>query len=282
MQLAFSAWAMRDLPVGQQISIVREAGYTGIELVSNAGAAIDAVGMDAAARQQLRAQFEGCGLEITAVDGHARLAVSDPERRTANRARVQAAIDLAADLAGPSGPPCVVCMGYGKPETYVQERQAIADGFAEVAAYAAQRGVVVALEPHVGQAIDLPEKVVWLMERVGSPSFRLNLDNSHFEVMGRDLADYLPVLVPLSVHTHLKDQRGIYPDYAFLTPGDGEFDYARYLTAMQDAGYGGFVTIEISSQVQKDPGYDPAHVAAQSFRTLVSAAEQAGVPLAHH
>ena len=35
LQLAFSAWAMRELPLEQQIEIVRRAGYVGICLVSD-------------------------------------------------------------------------------------------------------------------------------------------------------------------------------------------------------------------------------------------------------
>ncbi|HET6319883.1 MAG TPA: hypothetical protein VFG86_25775, partial [Chloroflexota bacterium] len=104
-------------------------------------------------------------------------------------------------------------------------------------------------------------------------------DNSHFEVMGRDLSDYVPLLAPLSVHTHVKDQRGVAPNYEFLVPGEGDFDYARYLTAMQAAGYAGFVTVEISKQVQNRPDYDPAEVAGRSFETLTAAAQTAGVVL---
>ena len=37
LHLAFSAWAMRELPLEQQIEIVQRAGYVGICLVSDAG-----------------------------------------------------------------------------------------------------------------------------------------------------------------------------------------------------------------------------------------------------
>jgi inosose dehydratase len=194
---------------------------------------------------------------------------------------VQAAIDLAAGLAGPDGPPCVVCMAYGRPDQYELVREAVASNFGELARYATRRGVVVALEPHVGQAFDLPEKVLWLIERVGSPHLRLNFDNSHFEVMGRDLTDYVPLLAPFAVHTHVKDQRGRAPSHEFLVPGEGDFDYARYLTAMDRAGYQGSITVEISKQVQNRPDYDPAATAARSFQTLTAAAQQAGVVLTH-
>ena len=43
LRLAFSAWAMRDLPPDQQIEIVRRAGYVGICLVSDHSAPLDAL-----------------------------------------------------------------------------------------------------------------------------------------------------------------------------------------------------------------------------------------------
>src|SRR5581483_11591471 len=229
MQLGFSAWAMAALPVEQQIALVRAAGYRGIELVSGPGSSLDALRLDAEERRRIRRLLDAAGLALPSIAGHGNLLEPDPERRALQLARVQAAIDLAVDLAGPEGPPCVVTMAYSKPERYEQDRGRIAHGFQQLAAYAASRGVVVALEPHVGQAFDRPERVHWLLEQVASPHVRLNLDNSHFEVMGYDLDAYLPLLAPYAVHTHLKDQRGIAPDYEFLVPGEGEFDYARYL-----------------------------------------------------
>jgi sugar phosphate isomerase/epimerase len=281
MKLAFSAWAMRETPVETQIGIVRSAGYLGIALVSGAGFSLDALAVTKAERTRIRQMLDRAELELTSIPGHANLLEPDRDQRAANVARVKATIDLALDLAEPSGPPPVIAMGFGKPESYETDREALADAFGELARYGSERGVVVALEPHVGHAMDLPERVVWLMEAVSSPHFRLNFDNSHFEVMGCDLDEYVPLLVPYSVHTELKDQRGRSPNHEYLVPGEGEFDYAHYLTAMDRAGYTGWVTIEISMMVQRRPGYDPTEVAARSYRTLVDAAERTGVHLAH-
>jgi sugar phosphate isomerase/epimerase len=281
MRLGFSAWAMRELPVEQQIAIVREAGYASICLVSGPTFPLDAVRADAAERRRIRGLLDESGLELSAIAGHANQLEADFAKRGENADRIRAAIALAYDLAGPEGPPCVVSMGYGSPATYEQDRELLAERFGVLAEYARDCGVVLVLEPHVGQAMDQPEKVVWLMERVGSPHFRLNLDNSHFEVMGRDLDEYLPMLIPYSVHTDLKDQRGIAPNHEFLVPGEGDFDYARYLTAMEKSGYTGCVTIEISVMVQRRPGYAPAEVARRSFAVLQAAEQASGVSLIH-
>jgi sugar phosphate isomerase/epimerase len=283
MRLAFSAWAMRERPLDQQIAIVQNAGYSGICLVSDPRfSPLDALRTSSDQRRELRSKLDAAGLALTAIAGHANLLESDPEVQRQSMDRIRAGLELAADLAGPDGPPPLITMGQGTPESYDADRQPLADAFAELAQHAARLGGVVALEPHVGQAMDQPEKIVWLMQAVNSPHFRLNLDNSHFEVMGRDMDDYLPQLVPYSVHTDLKDQRGRSPNHEFLVPGEGEFDYARYLRALEAAGYAGYLTVEISVMVQRRPDYDPAEVAARSFRTVVAAAQSAGVPLEHH
>jgi len=274
VKLAFSAWAVREWPVERQMRLVNSTGYLGICLVSGAEFPFDVMRTDRAERRRLRRLLDEAGLAVTAIASHVNLLEADAARLN----RVRAALDVAADLAD-DGPPPVITMGYGSPDGYAVQRQAMAERFDELARHASRTGGIVALEPHVGQAMDLPERVVWLLEAVNSAHFRLNLDNSHFEVMGRDLDDYLPKLVPWAVHTDLKDQSGRYPDHEFLVPGEGDFDYARYLRTMHALGYTGYVTVEISVMVQRRPGYDPGDVATRSFRTLTAAAVAAGVPL---
>jgi sugar phosphate isomerase/epimerase len=281
MRLAFSAWAMRELPVEQQIDLVRRTGYLGICLVSDPRfPQLDALHTPAAERRRIRGLLDAAGLELTAIAGHANLLEADPAVLEGNMARIRAGLDLAAELATPGqAPPPLVSMGYGTPDDYPTKRQMLADRFGALAQHAARTGGTLALEPHVGQMMDLPEKVVWLMQAVGSPHFRLNFDNSHFEVMGCDLDSYVPQLAPFAVHTDLKDQRGRSPHHEYLVPGEGDFDYPRYLRALQAAGYQGYVTVEISVMVQRRPDYDPFEVARRSHGVLTEAARQAGVPL---
>jgi sugar phosphate isomerase/epimerase len=279
MQLAFSAWAMRELPVDRQVDIVQQAGYVGICLVSGAGFPLDATCIDAAERRRIRQLLADANLELTAIAGHANLLEPEPGQRAENVKRIEATLDLATDLATDRGPVPVITMGFGSPGTYANDRDVLVDRFGDIASAAAGRGGTVALEAHVGQAFDRPDKVAWLMRTVDSPHFRFNLDNSHFEVAGDDMDGYVPLLVPYSVHTDLKDQRGHSPNHEFLVPGEGDFPYARYLRALQQAGYTGFLTIEISVMVQRRPGYDPADVARRSFRTLNDASAVSGVPL---
>src|SRR5690242_7903601 len=173
MEIGFSGWAMADQPLEKQVAIVRDAGYAAIELVSAQGGPLDACGADPDQRRRVRRLVDEADLHLVSIAGHANPIDPDPERRALNHARLRAGLDLVGEL----GADCLVAMGYGRPEAYEADRHLLADVFGELADHAEARGVVLALEPHVGQAIDLPEKVLWLLEAVDSPHFRLNFDN---------------------------------------------------------------------------------------------------------
>jgi sugar phosphate isomerase/epimerase len=270
---------MPAMPVDEQIRHVSVIGFQGIELICIPGSSTDVDKLNADERKRIRQRLDRARIALPSIAGHANPIEPDPAKLAVNLARIRAAFDLAADLADLTGPPCVVLMGYGTPESYESDRELLAERFHGLAEDAKQRGVTIALEFHVGQAIDRPERILWLVERVNHPNFRLNLDTSHLDVMGYSIADSIRPLAKYSVHTHVKDQRGRYPDHEFLTPGDGSYDYVTYFRELAAAGYDGFVTTEISLMVQRKPGYDPVGAAWKSYDTMTTAAWEAGVQL---
>ncbi len=127
------------------------------------------------------------------------------------------------------------------------------------------------MEPHVGAALCRPDQVLWLLNLVNSPSLTVHFDISHFNVQGMDMEETVAILAPHSLHTHVKDERGIAPDHEFLIPGEGTMDYGLYLRAMESAGYDGHIVVEISIMVQKRPNYDPLAAATRSYEVLSQA-----------
>ena len=201
MKLGYSAWGMPMLTIDEQVKTVASLGYRGIELICIPGSSTDVATLNAPERARIRRLIHDAHLELPAIAAHANPLESDPPKLAANLSRIRAGFDLAADLAGPEGTPCVVLMGYGQPEHYERDRELLAERFRVLADDARQRGVTIALEAHVGQAIDTPERSIWLVERVGHPSFRLNLDTSHFDVMGFSIAESIRPLAKYAVHT---------------------------------------------------------------------------------
>jgi sugar phosphate isomerase/epimerase len=271
MKLGYSSWSMPMLSPDEQVRIVRDAGFAGIELICIERCTTDLDRTCADEWRRIRGLVDAAGLELPAL--HASVNPFDPDPVVAahNLGRLQRSIDLSADLAGRGDPPVVVMLAYGAPEDYEAVRERIAETFRGLAEYADRRGVNLGLELHVGQAIDSPEKTRWLLDRVDHPRFKLNLDVSHLDVMGYSIPDSIRPLIKDAVHTHLKDQRGRYPNHEYLIPGDGDYDYVTYLREMAAGGYTGFITTEISIMVQRKPGYDPEAAAKQTYRVLSEA-----------
>ena len=145
------------------------------------------------------------------------------------------------------------------------------DRLGELIDYATDCQVIIALEPHIGVMIETPQQICELIETVNSPYLRANFDISHFEILGLPMSETIPLMVPQTVHTHVKDQRGLHPNFEFLIPGEGEFDYVTYLQTMSEYGYQGFITVEVSMMVQRRANYDPLLAATQSYYTLSQA-----------
>ena len=112
---------------------------------------------------------------------------------------------------------------------------------------------------------------------VASDAFGINLDISHFAVQGVPTAEAVDALGAEAIACEVKDQTGVAPDFKFLIPGEGDFDYVDFIRRMARAGYDGSISVEISVLRQRLPGYDPYAAARQSYEVLSKAFETAGV-----
>jgi sugar phosphate isomerase/epimerase len=279
MRLSYCTWGMMHVPITELIPAVARIGYRGIELAVTPGWPTDLDTLDRAARQQIRDLCRSHGLAISAVAGHTSVCEDDPDRHAANMVRLRRTIDLAAEVCQDGEQPIVCSLLGGHVDDWGRVKERVAERVCELGDYAARRGVIFACEPHSGTAFDLPRKASWLMEQVRHPAVWLNFDISHFDILAIPAAECVPQMVPYSVHTHVKDQRGIYPYHEFLTPGAGPFDFVEYLSLMHAGGYGGWIGMEISVMVQRKPGYDPFVDAALGYYALRHAFCLSGAPL---
>jgi sugar phosphate isomerase/epimerase len=269
---------MPKVPAADALNAIARIGYQAVELTVLPGYTTDLALLDRGARQHLGSFIASLGLELPAIAGHSNLLTDDPEEYARVRARLREAIDLCVDLATEAGPPALNTTTGGRPDRWEALRKRLVERAGDLVEYAAGRGVTVAIEPHVGAALDRPERVLWLLRTIDSPHLRLNLDFSHFEAVGLPMEQTVAALAPHSVHTHVKDVRGRAPDHEFLIPGEGGFDYPAFLRALQHAGYDGSVTVEVSVMVQRRPGYDPIAAHAQAYETLAAAFRRLAQP----
>ncbi len=277
MKIGYSTWGMPTLPIDTALEHLVNLGFEGVEPTVIPGWSTELDTLDKAERKRIRQLFDQHGLEMPAVAGHRSLIEEDPQAHAENWRRLTGGLDLCAEWAGPEGVPCLDTTLGGGPDDWEPKRELILERLGKLVEYAAGRGVVVAIEPHVSSSLDLPDKALWLLAQINSPYFKLNFDISHFEVMGLPTAPTVAALAPHAAHTHVKDQRGVVPDFEFLIPGEGPFDFVTYLREMQQAGYTGYITAEVSIMVQRRPNYDPLAAATLTYQTLERAFRQAGL-----
>jgi inosose dehydratase len=129
---------------------------------------------------------------------------------------------------------------------------------------------VIAVKPHVANALHTVEAAAWLLKQVNSPWLRLAFDYSHFELRGVKLADAVAALVPLAAFVHAKDAKGTADKFEFLLPGEGTTDYAIFAKLLA-AKYSGPVVVEVSGMVSNKSGYDPVAAAKACHASLATA-----------
>jgi sugar phosphate isomerase/epimerase len=278
VKLGYSTWSTKEQPIDETIRQLARIGFDGVEIAVNPGWTSDVDVLDAAARTRIRSLLDDTGLELSAlVSGH-RDQVAESAAYAQGKARYLRELDLALEWSKPGLIPSMDVAVGGKSEQFDELKQLIVDRVSETVAISAERNVVVALEPHSGQAIDTPQRMLWVIEQVGSPFCRVNFDISHFNIYGVPTAESVPLMAPYTEHTHIKDERGRFPNHEFLIPGEGVFDYVEYLRLMDKHGYGGHISAEISLMVQRRADYDAVAAMEQTYRVVADAFERSGVP----
>jgi len=248
------------------VKCLSKLGYDGFELCTWKGYPTDVDTLDRNKIRKMKTLVKDAGLVINAIGGHVGYIEPDENVRKNNVNRTKRNIDLAVDLEA-----TVVDTFSGTAPKCLTEKEAweiLVDSISECADYAAEREVTIGFEPHIGLFIDTPEKMLHLISLVESPSLKVNFDVSHFAILGLEIPKVVHELSEYIVHTHLKDVKGIYPNFQFCIPGEGELNIKEFILSLRENGYDGFITSEISGMRQKLPGYDPYFAAELTYKTV--------------
>jgi len=277
MKIGYCTWGMPNVPADVFIPFLAKTGYDGIELTVIPGYSTELSVLDSAERKRIAKMLSDHHLELPAIAAQTSMIDRDPAIAATNWKRLTDAVDLAVDWAQNGKPPAVDTTVGGVSGDWEPLKELLFERMGSLVRYGEQRGVIIAAEPHVGNMLDTPAKVLELLHTINSPFLKLNFDISHFNVQGMPYQETVAALAPHSVHTHVKSERGIAPNHEFLIPGEAEFDWVGYLHAMRAAGYDEYITAEVSIMVQKRPNYDALAAAEQTYVTLERAFKQAGM-----
>lgn len=265
----FEGWAPEKV-----FAYAAKLGYQGIEIAPFT-LADDARQISAARRSELRAAARSSGIEILGLHWllvkPAGLHLNGPDAAVRKRTEeyVEALIELCADLGGN-------IMVFGSPkqrfvspgETWSDVWKRSVEIFSRLAAKAAAKNVVIAIEPLAPKDncnfINTMAEGTLLIEAVNSPGLKLHLD-----VKAMNGAENRPVAETIRleggrhlVHFHANDPN-------LRGPGMGEMAYEPIAAALTDIRYTGYVSVEVFDFT---PG--PEKTAEISLKTLQRAFEQ--------
>ncbi len=267
--LGFSLYGMKTVPVLAAIDHLARIGYRHAEFCLLPGYATEPSAFSAESPRAVRERLQATGLAAGAVMLNLNL-LGDPKVHAANLEKIKAAAEVAHQLDDKNPPVIETVMG-GKPEAWESIKNELVARLRMWVETAAAAGVTLCVKAHADNAVNSPERHVWLLQQVNHPNLAANYDYSHFQYEGYDLETSLRQLRPYMRLIAMKDVVVGQKPARFLLVGEGQIDYPNYFRLLDDLDYRGPAMVEVSSQLFNKPGYDPVKTAEKTFAVLSAA-----------
>ncbi len=252
LRYAYNTNGLQSHRLPDALELLAEAGYDGVALTLDVHhhdpLAPDLPGRTAVLRDELADLGLGAVVETGArflLDPRRKHAPSLVSGEADGRARRLAVLDAAVEVAAGLGAEAVSFWAGIAPRGQEPARThaLLVEGCAALAARAADRGVVVALEPEPGMAVETVDGYRRLAADV--PGLRLALDVGHCLVTGdRDPAAAVRETAGELGTVAIEDMaRGIHEHLPF---GEGDLDLPAVLAALDEIRFEGLVCVELS------------------------------------
>jgi sugar phosphate isomerase/epimerase len=239
----------------QAANLLAALGYDCLELCLEA-ADVRPETMTEARAKALVQSFEEFGIGLASLSYHA-----DREPLAQRAANQEAAIRVAGWMSAE-------ILVVNAEKSVNQERQWAEHvvHFRNLCALADPIGVTLAIEPEPLLVVGSTQDALELIEAVGSPRLKVNLDVGHAQITdpGRwvpSVADTVRRLGPNLVHLHLEDIAGRV--HKHLPFGQGDIDFGALREALADVGYQGPYVVDLFGQ-----DAEPRQVAADALVAL--------------
>jgi len=225
-------------------------------------------------RREFRRMLDSLGLKISGFTTHTTSLLDDGPALAQNLDAIKAAAQMGHNL-DPGTRPHLQIQSNGVSEEWGPNRAKLLDRFGLFADTATAAGATLAVKAHAGNAVDTPQKLLWILQHASHRALSANYDYSHFEFTGISLAESLAMLLPYTTFLQVKDARMEGGRRHYLLPGEGDIDYAEYFRLLRRRRYTGPVVVEISAHVKVRPGFDFKTCAQSSFTAVDSGRRQA-------
>jgi sugar phosphate isomerase/epimerase len=255
IRLAFSTNAFKKNTLPEAIDAIAAIGYSGAELMADVPHAYPALFTDKQ-REATHQQLARLGLAVSNVNGFTHFAAGDTYHPTwieddAGQREIRInhtlqCIQLAAEFSAgtvslqPGGPTI------GTDITRALAGQRFAEGLRQVLPKARDLGITLAVEPEPGLFIETAAEYLAFKNEYfrDEPLVRMNCDVGHLFCVGDDPAATIRQMPEQIAHIHLEDI-GSNRVHQHLTPGKGVINFGEIFKALEEIGYGGWVTVEL-------------------------------------
>lgn len=233
------------MDIFQAIDFFSDIGHDGIEIRCAADGLLDLETADQRLLSRIRDHAARAGIEIACVTPYYREFVT-PEERSSTLAGLRRAMEAAVALG------CSrvrLNAGTWPLRDVSRERawSATVAGVREACRDAAERGVFLCVENHVGTLTYTARETVDFVEAVGSEHVGILYDHYFVAQAGKESIDEaLAMQAPYLRHVHVKDAR-LNPatgEYETCVVGQGEMDWPRIVRGLKDVGYEGYLSDE--------------------------------------
>jgi len=279
MKVSLSSFLYLNYPLDESLRRIAQAGYDGVDIW---GGRPHAYRNDLTRREirRLREISERLGLEfasfIPAQFRYPTCLCSQSETiRRDSVAYIKDSLRSAAEFGAPIVSVCPGHTTFG--QTAEDGWHRLRESLDEICSAADSLRLKVAVEPADKYETDLVnncEQALRLLEDVRWDNLGVVLDNGHSHVVGESAAGMVARLGDRLFHVHVDDNLGQRDQH--LIPGDGTFEFVPFISALQQAGYTGFLTAELSWDYTLEP--DPAaHATRARMREYLQATRPATV-----
>ncbi|KAI1107576.1 xylose isomerase-like protein [Jackrogersella minutella] len=245
MHLSTHTW-MRPEPLDVTLRRAASLGYTSVELAGEP----DRYSIDET-KALLKKHDLNCWASVTIMYGTRDLAAVDPTHRKATIDYMKSVVDLGAGLGAEVATvvPCTVGKLHPSSSSH-DEWKWVVQGVREVALYAAEKGIRIAIEPlnrFETYLITNISQVLQLIDEVNLPNVGIAFDPFHMNMEEPDMIAALRRCGDKLFDFHLGDNNR-------LAPGDGVLDWPLIIQTLREIGYKGGLAHEAMPPIDRTPG----------------------------
>ena len=253
-KFALSSSAYRRRKLAQAIRHVALAGYAGIEVVADVPhgypplvAETDRRGIRSALAQSRLAVSNVNAAPMTALRDELRPSWVEADQGL-RQERVQHTLD-AGKFAKDIGAPTISTLGGGKLEDDMTRERAAKNfiaGLKQVASEAAKgKCPPVLIDPQPGLLVGAAAQALGGLLKRSVNHIGLTFNTGHFRRAGQDIPEAIHVLKEFIRHVHVED---VAADGSgeVVVPGTGMVDFSAVFAALDDIGYTGWFTVDLS------------------------------------